>query len=401
MYKKLIFRYWSIIVLILETFPMIQGYFDVPDFAVMLSVVGIGFVFYPRSFFNKTSLFFFLFIMIITIGINLKSFDLQWYLVIIIYWLFSLTLINVFLYNKDWLGCKVFLIVGMTILLVSSLISIVHSVNEADMVRQFVLYSSEQDAVGVKIGQKLGIANYGMVHGIPTLLPALVYLFKKEKNIFRKIVWLSLLFIFYYLILVSGFGTALILSTFILIISFLISENKRKNYILFGVFLLIGAFFLNKDFVINFLDTVKIYFENSAIYDKIIDIQYSIKTNDFEGQLNTRGSLYTDSWNTFFQYPIFGSSEHSDAGGHLFIADYLAWFGLAGAIPLLLFFYFAFKRIYLIINDSQRIYYLLALLPFIMLSFLKATPFFEQVLYVLVFIPAIFLLKRNSNKAIS
>lgn len=400
MYKKLIFRYWAVICIVLETFPVVQGYINVPDFAVLLSIVAVGFFFYPRAFFNLPTLFFILFAFLIIILIQTKSYDIQFYRVIIIYWLFALSLINVFLYNKDWDGMKIVLIIGISILLISTIISIIYSGNQPDLVRQYVLYSSEQDNIGVKLGQRLGIANYGMIHGIPTLLPIFVYLFKKEKTLFLKILWSSLIAVFYYLIIVSGFGTALILSTFILIASILVSENKRKNLLLFGILIFIGALFINKEFIIYSLDQVKGYFVDSAIYDKIVDIQYSIQTNDFEGQLNTRGNLYADSWNTFSKYPIFGSAQQSDAGGHLFVADFLAWFGLVGTLPLILFFYSSFRRIYLMIENHQKIYYILTLLPFIILSFVKAVPFFEQILYLLVFIPAIFLLKSNSNKAI-
>jgi len=398
MYKKLIFRYWAVLCIVLETFMVIQGYFNVPDFAVLLSIVAVGFFFYPRAFFNLPTLFFILFAFIIIVLIQTKSYDIQFFRVILIYWLFALSLINVFLYNQDWNGMKIVLMVGITILLISTIFSIIYSGSQPDLVRQYVLYSSEKDEIGVKLGQKLGIANYGMIHGIPTLLPLFVYLFKKEKTLFLKILWLSLITVFYYLIIVSGFGTALILSTFILIASILVSENKRKNRLLFGILIFIGVLFINKEFIIHSLDHVKGYFENSAIYDKIVDIQYSIQTNDFEGQLNTRGNLYADSWNTFSKYPIFGSAQQSDAGGHLFIADFLAWFGLVGTLPLILFFYYSFRRIYLIIENHQKIYYILSLLPFIILSFVKAVPFFEQILYLFVFIPTIFLLKSNSDK---
>ncbi len=401
MYKKLIFRYWAVLCILLETFVVIQGYMNVPDFAVLLSIVAVGFFFYPRAFFNLPTLFFILFVSLMLIVIQIKSYDVQFFRVIFIYWLFSLSLINVFLYNKDWKGLKIVLIVGMLILFISTIFSIIYSGSQPDLVRQYVLYSSEQDEAGVKLGQRLGIANYGMIHGIPTLLPLFVYLFKKEKTLFLKILWLLLIAIFYYLIIVSGFGTALILSTLILIASVLVSDNKRKNLLLFGILILIGILFINKEFIINSLDWVKGYFVDSAIYDKIVDIQYSIQTNDFEGQLNTRGNLYADSWNTFYKYPIIGSPYQSDAGGHLFIADFLAWFGIVGTLPLILFFYYSFRRIYLIIENHQKIYYVLALLPFIILSFVKAVPFFEQVLYLLVFIPAVFLLKKDTVKDIS
>lgn len=401
MYKKLIFRYWAVICIVLETFTVIQGYFNVPDSAVLLSIVAIGFFFYPRAFFNLPTLFFILFAFLIIIFVQTKSYDIQFYRVIIIYWLFALSLINVFLYNQDWNGMKIVLIIGILILLISTIFSIIYSGSQPDLVRQYVLYSSEQDNVGVKLGQRLGIANYGMIHGIPTLLPIVVYLFKKEKKLILKILWLSLIAAFYYLIIVSGFGTALILSTFILISSILVSENKKKNLFLFGILIFIGALFINKEFILHSLDWVKGYFENSAIYDKIVDIQYSIQTNDFEGQLDTRGNLYADSWNTFSKYPIFGSAQQSDAGGHLFVADFLAWFGLVGTLPLILFFYYSFRRIYLMIENHQKIYYILVLIPFIILSFVKAVPFFEQILYLFVFIPAVFLLKKNSDKAVS
>jgi hypothetical protein len=179
-------------------------------------------------------------------------------------------------------------------------------------------------------------------------LPYCLYLFiysRKRKSYFLKILWLSLIAVFYYLIIVSGFGTALILSTFILIASFLISENKRKKYFIIWNFNFYWSFIYKQRIYPQFIRLGKRLLCRLCHYDKIVDIQYSIQTNDFEGQLNTRGNLYADSWNTFSKYPIFGSAQQSDAGGHLFVADFLAWFGLVGTLPLILFFYYSFRRI--------------------------------------------------------
>jgi hypothetical protein len=244
------------------------------------------------------------------------------------------------------------------------------------------------DSESVRTGQRLGMISYGLLHSIPTLFPVLIYFIKKSEAYIHKLYWGILLAILYYLTIKAGFATVIILSTFIIIPSFLISSNKKKNIFLFVIITLLLLPILNLDLVYNGLDFIKPYFANSIMYKKIDDIQTTLMIGK-AGHVALRGSLYLNSWESFLSEPLFGSSKFNSAGGHAFLLDFLAWFGLIGTLPIVIFFSLHLKRIIQILKDDQKIYFFLALIPFIILSFTKATPFYEQILFVFIVIPGL------------
>jgi len=397
MNKDLIYRYVAIFAVIIETFTLIQGYTDIPDIAVMGGVVLLSMFFYPFSFINKHTYYFFLLVAVVLVTAIAKSFVLRWYLLLLINWLFSLSMINVFLYNKDWVGLKLVVYAGLLVILISSISTITILIIDPMIVRQLALDSLDGDTRSLVTGQKMGIVSYGLIHGLPTLLPALVYLLKTGNNIQTKIIWLSIIIVFYTLVLKASFATSLILSTLILLPSLIISKNTTRSIFLLVAILLMFLPLFNEDILINNLEKIKPFFSETEIEEKISDIQLSVKFGDNEGQLGTRGTLYADSWNSFFKEPIWGSMKHKDAGGHAFIADFLAWFGIIGAAPLILFLLFFIKKIYSEIQKKQKLYFLLSLIPFFVLSFAKGTPYFEQMLYLLLFLPGLYLMKTEKN----
>ena len=114
-----------------------------------------------------------------------------------------------------------------------------------------------------------------------------------------------------------------------------------------------------------------------------------------------RSDLYKMSWNVFFQNPIFGGSNKIEVEGHAYSPDRLAYFGLAGTTPFIMFFYFTFKKIYFLMERRKRIYYLISLLLFACLGFCKNISGIENFLYLFVFLPGLCLMEEipgNQNK---
>jgi hypothetical protein len=153
--------------------------------------------------------------------------------------------------------------------------------------------------------------------------------------------------------------------------------------------------------LVSFLTSVQPLFENTAIYDKISDINNSMVYGKSEGQLEGREELYNKSLNSFYEYPIFGNSKVL-LGGHSFFIDRLAYFGIVGALPFFLFLYFTFKNHYDLIPKERKFYYLIGVFAFMILGFSKNVSGIEPYLYVLVFLPglAFSIPARDKNRVI-
>lgn len=394
MIKKLTYRFIVIVVLILETFSFIKGYIEVPDTLLMSSVILLGIFFYPKAFFNKITLYYIIFILIIMLNLLAKvDFDYRWFLIIILFWTFILSILNVLNYSRDFKGFKIISIIGFLILLTTSLINLPLLIEDPMFTRDTIKSLTEGD-LDIKYVNKLGIFSYGLVHAIPTVLPLIIYNIKSNKQIIRFL-WLAFLLILCYVIFKLSFGTVIIISIFIIPTAFLISKNRSKNRFMLFVLAITVIFVLNNDNIISFLRILQPFFDDTIIQVKIDDIINSLKYSS-EGSVNNRKILYEQSLISFNKNPIFGSNSYMDIGGHSFILDFLGWFGLLGTVPLILFFTEVLKTNYKMLPRKVHTYYLLSILPFIFISFLKGTPFYEQLLFLFIFIPGLFL-KENKK----
>jgi len=390
MNKKLIFRYITIFVIVVETFQFISGYVNIPDIALFFGTIFASIILYPKAFLNKSTLWFFIFEAIVFINVILKGFDFKWFFLLFMYWFFALSLLNVFLSNKDIKGLRMIMIASLIVLVVTTIFTIPQLIINPDIVRDMAIATNEHDMGMAQIGQRMGLINYGLLHSIPPLFPVLIFNIRNTNSKKSKLLWLCLICLLYFLILKSSFGTILILSTIIIPISLLMTGKKKKDIIIIFSFLIILLPILNKNTMISGLESIKYVFMETPVFDKINDIQKSIDVGDNEGQLSNRNNLYSDSWNAFSKNPIFGTSNDNQVGQHAFIADFAAWFGLIGVIPLITFFVTTFKRQYRRFDPKMRTYYLLALFPFIILCILKGTPSFEPMLYILFIMPLVF-----------
>lgn len=398
MTKKKVFRYIAITAVIIEIFPPIKGYFDVPNIIVMCSVIFTALFFYPRSFCNKINLFFAISAIIIMSNVIYKdNFDFVWFRITLLYWLFALSIWNIFYYTKDIVGFKLLSLICLSIIIICSLLTIPAANLNQSIVRDV---SSSSDRVGFLLQreyQKMGILGYGLVHSIPVLFPVLIYLYKNNNK--YKMLYLFCILILFFTILKASFGTVLLISSLIIPLSIIINTNNKKNILLFIFLSSITLIMLSSNLIIDVLDQLKSLFNGSeTIFKKIDDIQISIKLGKEVGQVGNRSELYNMSWKTFFENPIYGSMDYTGGGEHSFIADFLAWFGLIGTVPLFIYFFLIIKRTITSINTSMRNYYYLCLVPFIIQSFLKGTPFLEQIIFLLIVVPGLFYINYQQNQ---
>lgn len=383
-----------LIAIVLETFSLINGYIKVPHLVIIYSVVLLNILYSPRAFLNKISFYYVLFLLIVSINIFLKqSFDPHWYFIIFSHWTFVFSIFQVLFYKTRFKNLNKIAYLSLFILVFTTIINIPLLVFNPTFIRETIVALQYGNPELYRAGQRLGIASYGIIHSIPMLFPFVIFKIKNTKIQPYRFMWIVVLIVLFYFILNVSFGTALILSLLIIPLSFILSDNKKRNLFTLFFSLILLSLFVNNTFVIEVLNRSLPLFEGTAMEYKIVDIQSSLLANEVEGQLSTRSNLYESTWKTFFTHPIFGTGSQNDVGGHAFIVDFLAWFGIVGVIPLVLLFLELFKTIFKSLPSQTRVYYFMCIIPFILLSFLKGTPYYEQLLYLFIVLPGLFMKK--------
>ena len=398
---KITFRYAAVLFVIIETFSVIRGHIVVRDWLPMFLLLAVALLFYPKSFFNKESLFLLLYLIVlllfVVVGHTLGN--LSWITVQVLWPLSCLAIINVFLYNRDFYGLKMVTVTGLFIIIITSLLTIPIVIKNPDAVRDMVRYAVEtHDIKSIQFYQRLGIASYGLVHAIPFLYPVLVYHFKTEKKIIFKFYYLLTILVTFFMLIKSNVATPLILSTFGILAAFFLSKNRIRN-LLFGIILFMCCIlFLNENLVISGLKTIQpIFPKDTKIDQKIDDIVLSIKHGKTEGSVR-RIELVEKSWNAFLQNPLCGNLNKKQAGGHAYFIDRLTYFGLVGTIPFIMFLYFTFKKHFYLFDRNIRMYYLISIFLFFVLGIFKNIGGIEPFLCLFVFLPGLCLKEiQNPN----
>lgn len=390
----------SIVLVIFYIFPLALGYIPLKG-VLYLSFPFISFILYPKAFLNKQT---FWLIVGIIIWTSLFYFrrdtqNLSWIQSTIFSWLNCLALSNIFLYKPNSNYISKFSKIIWGIIIISIILSLPIVYNDPMQIRETLrlAYKNEPGAQDYLIVmQQKGMVDYAFIHAIPSIFPFLFFLFKKEKNKKSKYTYLILIIILFYFIIKTSFGTATMLSTIILLLCVITTDNKKTNFWRYTTIGIIALPFLNIDFIVMILSSITPFFEGTIMVDKFNDIIVSVTTDTRVGQIDNRGNLYDMSWYAFLESPIWGGK--GEVGGHAMLLDFMGWFGLLGTIPLLLFLYYLLKNAYAKINTNFRIFYLFSILPFVILSIAKGTSSFAQLFTISVLIPGMFIIFQNKDE---
>ena len=189
--------------------------------------------------------------------------------------------------------------------------------------------------------------DYAMVYGMALIFPVFL---QKWRNAPRKTMDRYFYFVcaalVFYVVLVSQFATALLISIIGAVVFFLIGmRNNKRTFITTSV--LFTVFILH----LTGLDIITLKFMASNISgtwaDKLNDFALTLSNDSLTGSLSFRSELYMQSLNTFLQSPLAGimAKPFGSLGGHATAIDILGLSGLLGFIPFLLTFIYNVKRI--------------------------------------------------------
>lgn len=286
------------------------------------------------------------------------------------------------------------------IIIIISLATILLDLTSPGIVRQATsAFYEMKDTTILDWGYRLGMTNYFLPHALPVIIPALVHGIKNnslniKSRIFLSIFLLAVLMLVY----VSGVATAIIISFFILIISFFSSANKiKKNitvFVIVGIILL--SFLLNQDWLVSMFDYLINLTEEGYLHDRLVDILESMIYKDASGDLEARFDLYSVSSTEFAESILFGSNNN--LGGHSAIIDRLATLGLVGIIPYVLFICFQIKTTYKRIPKGSKLFYIEGILAGIVMLLTKNMSNWEMWALIFVLLPTIILNFRGGDE---
>ena len=183
------------------------------------------------------------------------------------------------------------------------------------------------------------IGGYNFVYYMILLYPILILSFKTNKiNLLPTIV---ITLIVFFTVIYSEYTTALLMFILSSFLFFTKRNLSSRGIIIISVFSVV-FFFVFTNVVVDFLNWLSEVVGSEEISRRLIAL--SGGTAGLEASEDNRIELYRWSLNKFFANPIFGTLFESNKfnGGHSFILDSLASYGVVGGTLL----YFMYKRIF-------------------------------------------------------
>lgn len=340
---------------------------------ILLWVVVFSFI-YPRRLSNiKYLLLGMFFLMAFTYGrsggkwVNINS--PSQVILVILYFTIPVLMYDFFLHQVQRRGVKSFVIFTFVVIGVLAARTISVAVDNPDIVRLAVEDEDLTDYL-----QRFGCGTYSLCHAVAFIFPAIIYglRYKYTKNWQRILGGLMMTFLFYYIIM-CGATTPFLLGIILTLSSLLIKKHFsiKRNAIRISIGL---AAVLVVFFVFNGLAYINMFGDwltpDNSIYGKIFELNEFMAYGSSEGDASERSGMLSNSLHAFFESPLIGSPTAKIAG-HNFFIDCLGAIGLMGTIPLFLFLWYSIKEIKKSLNHDCRPFFMMGILSFVFLGFVK------------------------------
>jgi O-antigen ligase len=360
----------------------VQGWSPIGDFKPRFAFLFFVAVFYSNLLFNiDGALLAMYFFYMVVCGAHSLSYP---FLANVMEQLLPLVLANYFLNKKREDQAILF---GTIIAIVSVFIminSIIIDYYFPDIIRQMVVMSEYEGEGSQQKYIMMGICLYSFAMIAMCLAPVFLYLSKRVKQ--KRLLLLSFIVTCYF-VYIAGITTCLLILIVMLFLYVVSSMNKMR----IPVAVVIPAAIVIYSLGLVIVEFLLPYFEGTNFYahlgglmefcgkTSVVDVTY-----DVEG----RTGLYKLSLYTFIHNPIFGDAKGA-CGGHNFFLDHFAQMGIIGMAPFLIYMYRRFKFACNVLSKEQRTVYLICIIGFLMLGFLKGMNGIDFWTYMFVYIPCI------------
>lgn len=250
------------------------------------------------------------------------------------------------------------------------------------------LMFGEGDTSAINLYYRLGMSNYYLPHALPIIIPPLIMGLKNKRlKVWVRFLLLVVLMLSLVLIFVSNAATAVFIAMMVLLMALITHTGLDQNNLTWFVVivLIFLPFFIFKDLMAQTLGFLSSLFPEGNVSDRIIDLEQSLASNEAQGDVEGRMSLYTSSIDNFVTSMFLGSNNKP--GGHSALIDKLAALGLIGIIPYITFIWLQFKQMSKIIPRNNRLFYYEGFLAGIMMLTFKNMDNWELWLMMFVLLP--------------
>lgn len=382
------FLYFALIILFLTTFPLAQGWLPLGDFRPRLLFIIAAIVLYTKRFITKDLLWLYLFfayqlLAYLSVG---ESFNYIDSFSRLMEFLIPIAIVPSVLplgYKKERTILVRFSIVTALITILLTLFYVITV--DPDIIRNMVTVSAWEGIDAVRNYWKLGVCSYAfaliMMCGPPVLISR--YFLVKKHNILYL---LSALLVLYF-VYVSQVTTTFFISVLMVVIVVVTRKMSVKETILITIVLLIAGLLLLSIILPVLMRLFNIETEIGShlagMYEFIFE--GGVSSNEAYA-VDGRVELYDASYKVFLQNPLFGSIT-SKVGGHTYLFDNLARYGIIGTTPLFLFFYYRFKITLSYLALDERRVYAICIIGFFLLATIKNISGIDHWAYMFLYIP--------------
>ncbi len=238
--------------------------------------------------------------------------------------------------SEDYIVYFRIMLIALLITAVTTIIGVIQYPNAA---RTLATVSS-QDPEAILFDWH-NIGGFGFVYSLVLLYPILILAYKRRKISFIRTIAITILI--FAVAVFTEYTTAFLM---LIITSFLFFT--KKEFSLQGVILLVIAevliVILFNEVISSLLTMLGNAVNSETISERLTALAGG--TDGLEASDDNRISLYRTSIQTFFRHPLLGTflTGGGGIGGHSFLLDTLAQYGLLGAFVL----FFSYRKIYLV-----------------------------------------------------
>ena len=249
------------------------------------------------------------------------------------------------------------------------------------IIRSVVGFGKESPQYFISLINNIG--GFDFIYSLVLYTPIFIFFFK-YKNKLRYSMMIGVLSFLTVLVigqtlLYAEFSLAIVFYILSLILFFMPRILMFKKFLLIISFAVV-SFFIMRPVIVEGLINISEKIESSAVSGRIYDLSISLQGEevDDKSDINSRMERYQKSIDGFIQNPL-GIWDHYDsAGGHSFILDTIAEYGVLGVFLLAIMFFSIFRNF--VLPYKNKTFYGYILFPFgvsVLLALLNPHVYFD------------------------
>lgn len=308
---------------------------------------------------------------------------------------FALLMLQYFLISRDYKGLRVLLIITLTMILITISTTLIGLYTYPLATRELGgTLAARGEFELIDYYREIGIASYGFFYGLSFIIPVLVSFIKVEsfkRNM--KILFYSLIAVFLFSIMSGQFTTAFLFALIGTVIA-LWTKERTKPAVIRLLFFVLLAVLIPSGFVADAVLSLSNVAGEGVLQGRLVELSTSIRGGVGAGEthIDKRYDRIPFLLDSFFSSPIVGGGESLE---HNWWLDRLSLFGLAGVVPWAWIIVNQVKRNMKVFSNNDKVYYLITMILFIAMGFIKNMGQSQVMIFVFFIVPALLFLKKE------